>query len=229
MIEDRLVGAEALLRWQHPQWGNVSPAVFIPLAEQSGVITQIGAWVFEQVAIQVAQWRQAGFRELVVAVNVSAVQFAQPAFVDEAIAAIRRADIPAHAIEIELTEAVALRHPEAAAQKIEQLHREGFRIAIDDFGTGYSSMGYLKRLSLDKIKIDQSFIRDLTSDDDDKAIVTAIVQMAHSLGMGTIAEGVETEAQANFLRIKGCDAIQGYWYSHPLSEGEFEVLLDRSH
>ncbi len=229
LIEDRLVGAEALLRWQHPQWGNVSPAVFIPLAEQSGVITQIGAWVFEQVAIQVAQWRQAGFRELVVAVNVSAVQFAQPAFVDEAIAAIRRADIPAHAIEIELTEAVALRHPEAAAQKIEQLRREGFRIAIDDFGTGYSSMGYLKRLSLDKIKIDQSFVRDLTSDDDDKAIVTAIVQMAHSLGMATIAEGVETEAQANFLRIKGCDAIQGYWYSHPLRASEFEALLDRSH
>ncbi len=229
LVEDRLIGAEALLRWQHPHWGSVSPGVFIPLAEQSGSITQIGAWVFEQVALQLARWRQAGCDDLVIAVNVSAVQFAQPSFVDEAIAMVRRAGIPARCIEIELTEAVALRQPEAAAQKIELLRREGFRIAIDDFGTGYSSMGYLKRLSLDKLKIDQSFVRDVTIDTDDKAIVTAIIQMAHSLGMTTIAEGVETAEQAEFLRTKGCDAIQGYWYSHPLTTSGFEALVGIVH
>ncbi len=225
LVEDRLVGAEALLRWQHPQWGHVSPAVFIPLAEQSGVITQIGAWVFEQVALQLGRWRRAGCEHLVIAVNVSAVQFAQPGFVEQTIATVRRIGVPAQAIEIELTEAVALRHPEAVAQKIELLRREGFQIAIDDFGTGYSSMSYLKRLSLDKLKIDQSFVRDLTTDADDKAIVTAIIQMAHSLGMATLAEGVETEEQAEFLRTKGCDAIQGFWYSHPLKAVEFEALV----
>ncbi len=225
LVEDRLMGAEALLRWQHPQWGSVPPSVFIPLAEQSGTIIQIGAWVVEQAALQLARWRQSGCGDLVIAVNVSAVQFAQPGFVEQTVAVVRRAGVPAHAIEIELTEAVALRQPEAAALKVEQLRREGFRIAIDDFGTGYSSMGYLKRLSLDKLKIDQSFVRDVTTDADDKAIVTAIIQMAHSLGMATLAEGVETEAQAEFLRTKGCDAIQGYWYSHPLSVAEFEALV----
>ena len=227
LVEDRLLGAEALLRWQHPQWGSVPPAVFIPLAEQSGAIAQIGAWVFEQVALQLARWRQAGCGDLVIAVNVSAVQFAQPGFVAETIATVQRAGVPPHAIEIELTEAVALRQPAVVAQKIERLHREGFRISIDDFGTGYSSMAYLKRLSLDKLKIDQSFVRDVTTDADDQAIVTAIVQMAHSLGLSTIAEGVETEAQAELLRTKGCDAIQGYWYSRPLDAAEFEALLDR--
>ncbi len=227
LTEDRLIGAEALLRWQHPQWGNISPAVFIPLAEQSGAITPIGAWVFEQAAQQLATWREAGRSELVVAVNVSAIQFAQPGFVDETIAVVRRVGVPAHFIEIELTEAVALHHPEAAAQKIEQLHREGFRISIDDFGTGYSSMGYLKRLALDKLKIDQSFVREVIEDADDKALVTAIIQMAHSLGMTTIAEGVETEAQAEFLRMKGCDAIQGYWYSRPLEVRDFEDWAQR--
>ncbi len=227
LTEDRLVGAEALLRWQHPQWGTVSPGVFIPLAEQSGAITQIGAWVFEQVAWQLARWREEGHDELVIAVNVSAIQFAQPGFVEETIAVVRRAGVPAQRVEIELTEAVALHHPEAAAQKIEQLHREGFRISIDDFGTGYSSMGYLKRLSLDKLKIDQSFVREVTEDADDKALVTAIIQMAHSLGMTTIAEGVETEAQAEFLRNKGCDAIQGYWYSRPLELPDFNAWIVR--
>lgn len=224
LVEDRLIGAEALLRWTHPRWGEVSPAVFIPLAEQSGVITQIGTWVFDQVAQQLARWRQAGCDQLVIAVNVSAVQFAQPDFVEQTIAIVHRAGVPAHAIEIELTEAVALRQPESVAQKIEQLRREGFRIAIDDFGTGYSSMGYLKRLSLDKVKIDQSFVRDLITDADDKAIVTAIIHMSHNLGMATLAEGVETEEQAELLRNKGCDAIQGYWYSRPLSATDFEAM-----
>ncbi len=226
LVEDRLIGAEALLRWLHPQWGNVPPAVFIPLAEQGGAIAEIGSWVFEQVALQLARWRQAGCGDLVIAVNVSAVQFSQPDFVDETLAIVHRAGVPPQAIEIELTEAVALRHPESVAQKIERLHHEGFRISIDDFGTGYSSLAYLKRLSLDKIKIDQSFVRDVTTDADDQAIVTAIVQMAHGLGLSTIAEGVETEAQAEFLRNKGCDAIQGYWYSRPLDPAGFEALLD---
>ncbi len=221
----RMVGAEALLRWQHPTWGAVSPGEFIPLAEQTGVIVDIGMWVVEQVALQLRAWQAAGLPVGCVAVNFSAIQFAQPDLVARLLAVVQQHGVAAELIEIELTEAVALRDPAGAGEKIQQLKNAGFHVSIDDFGTGYSSMSYLKRYPLDKLKIDQSFIRDLAHDSGDQAIVTAIVKMAHSLGLSTIAEGVETDEQLAFLAAAGCDEIQGYWYSRPIDAQAFESFV----
>ncbi|MDP3522500.1 MAG: EAL domain-containing protein [Hydrogenophaga sp.] len=221
----RMVGAEALLRWQHPSYGAVSPAEFIPLAEQTGVIVDIGLWVVEQVARQLRAWLDAGLPVGFVAINVSAIQFAQPDLVERLMGVTQRHSVATEHLEVELTEAVALRDPAGAGEKIQRLKDAGFRVSIDDFGTGYSSMSYLKRYALDKLKIDQSFIRDLAHDAGDQAIVTAIVKMAHSLGLSTIAEGVETAEQLAFLEATGCDEIQGYWYSRPIDAAAFEAFV----
>ncbi len=219
-----LVGAEALLRWRHPQWGLVSPAEFIPIAEQSGAITAIDFWVVEQAAQQLRAWDAAGLPPLVVAVNVSAAQFARPQLAEELLHILQRVDVSPQRIEVELTEAVALKHPELAETTIRRLHDMGFKVALDDFGTGYSSMSYLKRYAIDKLKIDQSFVRELAEKTSDMAIVTAIVRMAHSLRLSTLAEGVETAEQAALLHDCGCDEIQGYWYSRPLEPRAFEAF-----
>lgn len=213
---NRMTGAEALLRWRHPDWGLVSPAEFIPLAEQNGLMVSIGWWVIERVLEQLAALRRAGWTELNIAVNVSAVQLVQPNFVRDLQARVEASGVPASALDLELTESVAMINPEDTGEKIGRLSAAGFRISIDDFGTGYSSMSYLKRFSVDKIKIDKSFIDEVTHNHEDKTIVNAIIHMARNLGMSTIAEGVETEEQLNTLQRKGCDAIQGYWYSRPL-------------
>jgi diguanylate cyclase (GGDEF)-like protein/PAS domain S-box-containing protein len=222
---DALVGAEALLRWRHPQWGLVSPAEFIPIAEQSGAITAIDFWVVEQAARQLRAWDAAGLPPLVVAVNLSAAQFARPQLAEELLHILRRVDVSPQRIEVELTEAVALKNLELAETTIRRLHDMGFKVALDDFGTGYSSMSYLKRYAIDKLKIDQSFVRELAEETSDMAIVTAIVRMAHSLRLTTIAEGVETAAQAALLHDCGCDEIQGYWYSRPLEPAAFETFI----
>ena len=226
--DNTFIGAEALLRWSHPAWGNVSPGEFIPIAEQSGRILEIGTWVLKHVTQQIKTWRQAGLGHFSVAINLSALQFVQPDLVKNVIEIVAKAGIPSNCIEIELTESVALNNPLAAGQAISALRSAGFLVSIDDFGTGYSSMSYLKRFAVDKLKIDQSFVRDLERDVDDQAIVMAIVQMAHSLGMKTIAEGVETEAQLAILQQKNCDEIQGHHYSKPLVAEDFEVFV-RSH
>ncbi|MFC7409365.1 EAL domain-containing protein [Hydrogenophaga atypica] len=220
-----MVGAEALLRWQHPTWGAVSPGEFIPLAEQTGVIVDIGLWVVEQVVLKLRDWLDAGLPVGCVAINVSAIQFAQPDLVERLLGVLQQHGVSTDHVEIELTEAVALRDPAGAGIKIQHLKDAGFRVSIDDFGTGYSSMSYLKRYALDKLKIDQSFIRDLAHDAGDQAIVTAIVKMAHSLGLSTIAEGVETAEQQAFLEAVGCDEIQGYWYSRPIEATAFEAFV----
>ena len=222
MASGRMSGAEALLRWEHPRWGAISPAEFIPMAERTGVIVDMGNWVVAQVASQIRRWDAAGLHLDSVAVNVSAVQFARPGLVSELVQLLQAHGIAAQRLEIELTEAVALSDPQRAAASIVQLHEAGFRISLDDFGTGYSSMSYLKRYAIDKLKIDQSFVRDLVQSESDQAIVRAIVSMAHSLQMTTIAEGVETAEQASILQTMGCDAIQGYWYSRPLEVADFE-------
>lgn len=219
-----LVGAEALLRWHHPRWGLVSPAEFIPIAEQTGLIVPIGLWVLEQAARQWRAWAAAGLHLQRIAVNVSAVQFARPGLVEELLQVLRQVEVSADHIEIEMTEAVALKNPEQAGALIQRLHVAGFRVSLDDFGTGYSSMSYLKRYAIDKLKIDQSFVKDLVHSESDRAIVTAIVQMAHSLRMTTLAEGVETEAQARLLQACGCDEIQGYVFSRPLDAAAFEAF-----
>ncbi len=221
----QLVGAEALLRWRHPKWGAVSPAEFIPIAEQTGLIVPIGLWVMEQVAEHLRRWDGMGLPPLVVAVNVSAVQFDRPNLVDELLAVVQRVGVSPSRIEVELTEAVALRDPELAAVTIDRLHDIGFRVSLDDFGTGYSSMSYLKRYAIDKLKIDQSFVRDLAISESDRAIVTAIVRVAHSLKMVSIAEGVETAEQLAWLKSCGCDEVQGYLYSRPLALPDFEAFV----
>lgn len=224
-----LTGAEALLRWRHPQWGLVSPAEFIPIAEQSGTIVAIDLWVLEHAALQLRAWDAQGLPELMVSVNVSAAQFGRPQFVEEVLATLQRVGVVPQRIEIELTEAVALKQPEQAEITIRKLHAAGFRVALDDFGTGYSSMSYLKRYAIDKLKIDQSFVRDLAEQRSDQAIVTAIIRMAQSLGLHTIAEGVETAEQAQLLQAYGCDEMQGYWYSRPLEPEAFAAFARRHH
>lgn len=220
-----VAGAEALLRWRHPRWGDVSPTEFVPIAENSGLVVQIGEWVLRTVARQVKAWEASGMPPLAVAVNISALHFAQPAFADTVAQLVREAGVAAAAIEIELTEAAAMKHPEDASRVMEELVRKGFRLSLDDFGTGYSSLSYLKRFAVDKLKIDQSFIRDVGTNPDDQALVTAIIQMAHSLGIKAIAEGVETLEQLAFLGTRECDQIQGYVYSRPLAPEQFEAFV----
>jgi diguanylate cyclase (GGDEF)-like protein/PAS domain S-box-containing protein len=214
-------GAEALLRWEHPKWGAIAPSEFIPIAEQTGHIVPIGQWVIAQVARQIREWEDSGLSGLTVAINVSAIQFIRAGFVEDLSRVISEVSVPPDRIEVEITEAVALKDPEQAVAIIQRLHLAGFQIALDDFGTGYSSLSYLRRYAIDKLKIDQSFVNELTASQSDQSIVTAIIKMAHSLGMTTIAEGVETQEQARLLQALGCDELQGYWLSRPISAAEF--------
>ena len=224
----RVVGAEALLRWQHPELGAVSPAEFIPVAESSGLIFQIGEWVIRTAITQLSQWRHAGLPPLTMAVNLSAVQFRHADLPQLISNILQEADVPAHWLELELTEGVAMTNPQNAVAVMNDLHQRGVRMSIDDFGTGYSSLSHLKKFQVYKLKIDQSFVRDITDDPDDKAIVAAIISMADSLGMQTIAEGVETEGQLAFLRARGCTEVQGYYFSQPLPAQGFEHFMRQS-
>lgn len=223
--DGRIVGVEALLRWTHPQWGVVSPAEFIPLAEANGLIVPIGEWVLHTALCQLRAWLDGGLPMMTMAVNLSAVQFGQPGLPDLVGRLLQQTGVPPEGLELELTEAVAMKDPETAAQKMQELSQRGIRLSIDDFGTGYSSLSYLKRFHINQLKIDQSFVRDIGTDPDDQAIATAIVQMAHSLGMSTIAEGVETAEQLDYLRAQGCDQVQGYHYSRPLLPEHLETFV----
>ncbi len=208
-------GVEALLRWHHPQLGEVSPAEFIPVAESTGRIVELGGWVLAQALAQRARWQAAGQR-LRVAVNVSAAQFRRADFVAGVQQALEAGHHPAQALELELTESVPMGDVAAAEQRMAALDTLGVSVAIDDFGTGYSSLAYLKRLGFDRLKIDRSFVADIGRDADARAIVTAIVRLAHTLGMHTVAEGVETWEQARELAALGCDAIQGWLVARAL-------------
>lgn len=219
--DGRLTGAEALLRWQHPKWGAVPPAEFIPLAEQTGSIVPIGRWVQRQALRTVRAWDEAGLPPITLAINVSAVQFAQTELVDELCTMVRDAGVPPERIEVELTEAVALRDPVAAGKMLRHLHDAGFRLSIDDFGTGYSSLSYLRDFSVNKLKIDRSFIRDIAHDEMARRLARTMVDMAHALGMTAIAEGVETDEQRAHLQACECDEIQGFLYSRPLEADAF--------
>jgi diguanylate cyclase (GGDEF)-like protein len=222
--DGRLVGAEALLRWRDPELGEVSPARFIPVAEDSGFIVAIGDWVLTQAVRQAALWHQRGLR-LPIAINVSALQFKQPQFVDRVASVLAVAGVPAHLFELELTESILVHDADEALHRLEALARLGVRLSIDDFGTGYSSLAYLKRFPIGRLKIDRSFVHGLPSDDSDAAIVRAILQMARALDMKVIAEGVETEAQRQFLQDAGCDEFQGYLYAPALDSLSFEQRL----
>ncbi|CAD5375177.1 Bifunctional diguanylate cyclase/phosphodiesterase [Rubrivivax sp. A210] len=227
LADGRVIGAEALLRWQHPQLGWISPGEFIAIAESNGLILPIGEWVLREAAAQARDWMERGLPPLVVAVNVSAAQFRQ-AHLPELVSRIAtEAGIATTQLGLELTEAAAMNNPRAAVAMLDDLAGRGLHLSIDDFGTGYSSLSYLKRFKVHVLKIDQSFVRDLGADPEDQQIVIAIIKLAHSLGMRTLAEGVETAAQLEFLRCQGCDEVQGYYFGRPMPAAEFEAWLQR--
>ncbi len=228
MQDGHLIGAEALLRWMHPELGMISPAEFIPLAESSGLIIPIGEWVLRQAAKQMKIWLDMGFAHLQMAVNLSSVQFRHAKLPERISAILDEVGLPHGYLELELTEAIAMDDPLGAIAVMDELHRRGIRLSIDDFGTGYSSLSYLKKFKVYKLKIDQSFVRDIIDDPDDKAIVSAIINMANSLGMLTIAEGVETSSQLAFLRLQGCHEAQGYLFSKPVPADQFEIFATQT-
>ena len=218
--DGRMLGVEALLRWRHPQQGLISPASFIPIAEETGLIVSIGEWVLDEACRQNAAWLAAGCGPLVVAVNLSALQITQAGLSATVSAALRRHALPPALLELEITESVLMRDTDRALKVLSELRQIGIKVSIDDFGTGYSSLNYLKRLPLDKLKIDRSFIRDLPRDTNDVAITQAIIAISSKLGLAVIAEGVETREQYEFLRNNGCNQIQGFYFSRPRPPAE---------
>ena len=224
--EHRVLGAEALVRWMHPLRGLVSPAQFIPVAEESSLILSIGAWVLDAACRQLAAWRgNALTRDLSISVNVSAQQFKQPDFVDRVAAVLRTYGVDSGCLKLELTESVVLFDVDDVVIKMHALLVLGVKLSLDDFGTGYSSLAYLKKLPLYQLKIDQSFVRDITTDPNDAVMVRTIIDMAQNFGIQVIAEGVETDGQLAFLQQHGCDAYQGYLFSKPALIEDFEKLL----
>ncbi len=228
LVTGDIIGAEALIRWNHPELGLVSPAKFIPVAEETGLIVQIGEWVLRQAALQAMQWLNDGYAMQWISVNVSGVQVMRGSFADTVYGILIETDCRPDMLELEITESTVMQNTEFVIDTFDSIRKLGVRLAIDDFGTGYSSLSILKRLPLDKIKIDQSFVRGLPHDVDDAAIANAIYAMASSLGFAVIAEGVETLAQAEFLKNMNCKEAQGYLYSKPITTAEFTKLLATS-
>jgi len=222
---DSVVAVEALLRWRHPELGMIPPDRFIPLAEESGFIIKLGEWVLRVACAQCADWQKNGLAPLRIAVNVSGRQFNEPDFVDMVAAALNDSLLAPELLELELTESLLISNEQEALQKLKLLKKMGIYLAIDDFGTGYSSLAYLKHFPLDRLKIDKSFINDILTDPDDAAITEAIIAMAHSLKLKVIAEGVEMREQLLFLEDRGCDEMQGYYLSKPLSEHDMTSFI----
>ncbi|GGC90086.1 hypothetical protein GCM10011396_41630 [Undibacterium terreum] len=225
--DQKVMGFEALLRWNHPEMGLVSPVDFIPIAEESGLIVPIGSWVIETACRQIRAWSDAGFNELKVAVNLSARQTKSIALIDDVLNALRKSGLHPWQLELEITESMLMDNIHDNMDLLENLQAAGIFLSIDDFGTGYSSMAYLKRLPIDQLKIDRAFIKDIPGDGDDEAIVSAIVDMAHRLGIAVVAEGAETCEQIAFLEAAGCDAVQGFYVSHPLTADDVPQFLER--
>ena len=223
--DSRIVGAEALIRWNCPELGMQPPGVFIPVAEDSGLIVEIGEWVLREACRQARAWQDAGHRELVLAVNLSPLQFTRGNLVETVRLALADSGANPALIELEITENVLVKDTEQVLATVRQLHAMGLRLAIDDFGTGYSSLAYLRRFAVEKLKIDQSFVRDLPTDPDAGAIVRAIIQMAKSLKIAVLAEGVETADIAHDLRLLGCDYAQGYYFGRPMPADAFADRL----
>lgn len=221
----RIVGMEALIRWNHPELGLVPPVQFIGLAEETGLIVPMGAWVIRTACAQSKAWERQGLGKFRMAVNVSVRQFAQPDLVEYIAAVLAETGLDPQSLEIELTESLVMNDVDRSIDILQRLKAIGLQMSIDDFGTGYSSLAYLKRFPIDLLKIDQAFVRDIETSLDDTAIVKAIISMAHSLGIRVIAEGVETEAQCNFLRLNMCDEIQGYFFSRPVDSARTMELL----
>jgi diguanylate cyclase (GGDEF)-like protein len=222
--DDRMIGVEALIRWTAAHLGPVSPAEFIPVAEESGLIVEIGTWVLREACRQCRRWSDAG-HPLKIAVNVSAWQFARPDFVDIVEEAVRQSGIPPHLLELELTETVLMKEPGEATGELDRLRMMGVQVSIDDFGTGYSSLAYLQRLPIQSLKIDLSFVRDIRENEEVPPLIRAITALAHGLNIDVLAEGVEQQYQARILRRAGCDRVQGYLYGRPIPADELTRQL----
>jgi EAL domain-containing protein (putative c-di-GMP-specific phosphodiesterase class I) len=223
----RVVGLEALLRWQHPELGLVPPDKFIRIAENSGLILPIGEWVLRTACLQARKWQDEGLPYVDVAVNVSAIQFRQDGFRELIQGVLTETGLAPQYLELELTESLLLSNADVVFSVLRELNQMGLKLAIDDFGTGYSSLSYLTQFPVSKLKIDRSFIRNVATNPDDAAIATAIIGMARSLNLKVIAEGVEDDAQMDFLRAHHCDEIQGYYFSKPLSVEDVADMLSK--
>ncbi len=224
LASGRITGAEALLRWQHPEHGLIPPAQFIPVAEETGLINQIGEWVLDATCSQIRNWLDQGRSPVRVAVNLSARQFSA-SLPKKIVSFLNRHGIPSDYLELEITESMLMHSADSVVGMMREFSDAGVLMTLDDFGTGYSSLSYLKRFPIDNLKIDQSFVRGIPGDQDDSAIARAIISMAHNLRLSVIAEGVETAAQMEFLRAAGCEEVQGYYCSRPLRPREFAELL----
>ncbi len=224
----RILGMEALVRWQHPQRGLVLPAEFIPVAEETGLIVPLGEWVLRTACAQNKAWHEVGFPPMTIAVNLSARQFRERNLREIVAAALADAGLEARYLQLEITEGIAMQDTDFSIATLRALREMGVEISIDDFGTGHSSLSYLKRLPINAVKIDQSFVRDIAFDPDDAAIASAIIAMARHLGLSVIAEGVETDEQLAILREQQCSQFQGYLYSRPLPPDEVEEMLRRN-
>ncbi len=222
-----MTGVEALLRWQHPERGLLPPDAFIPLAEDAGLIRRLGRWALRSACRQARDWAARAPVAFPVAVNLSPRQFSDERLVDEVADALADSGLPAHLLELEITESAMMEQPERAAEKLQELRALGVRFAVDDFGTGYSSLARLKKFPLSAVKIDRSFVGDLPDDADSAAITTAVIAMAHSLRLAVVAEGVESPAQVRFLRERNCDEIQGYFFSRPLPAADVLAYMHR--
>ena len=226
VVDGRIVGAEALVRWLHPEKGMIMPLDFIPVAEQTGLINEIGHFVLQETCRQGTQWLREGYSPLMLAVNLSTVQISQHGLLDGIKRVIEETGYPADFLELEITESALMAHEGRASHLLEELRGLGVRFAIDDFGTGYSSLAYLKKFPVDVLKIDKSFVDDIPHDLDDMTIASTIVAMGHGLGLQIIAEGVEAKEQLGFMRDIQCDLYQGYLKSKPVAADEFEKLLE---
>ena len=220
-----ITGAEALLRWTHPTRGNVSPAQFIPVAEDCGLILPIGNWVLREACKQARAWMDQGLRFSTMAVNISAMEFRNEAFLEGVLTALKDTGLNPGSLELELTETVLMKHAESTQSILRALRTRGVQIAVDDFGTGYSSLSYLRKFPIDALKIDQSFVRQITTTPDDTTIVTAIIGMGRSLKLRVVGEGVETKEELAFLQAQRCDQAQGYYFSKPVVPSQFVKLL----
>lgn len=227
LIDNKIVGVEALLRWNNPVIGDVDPAEFIPLVEETGLISLIGEWTFFAACRTNMLWQQRGLHPIYVSINISPKQFAYQNIAELIATALKETRLKPHYVEIEITENVVMEDIELAVKRLNEIKRLGVKISIDDFGTGYTSLKYLKYLPIDKIKIDQSFISGIPDNKNDAAIVSAIIALAHQLELQVVVEGVETATQLQFLQEHHCDIAQGYYFNKPLNENEIIELLKK--